>query len=80
MDKKLTWFTIGSIVNINDLADENKGGLESKMLVRVKHLGGHEQIYVYAGLNKLEATKDELILLFFVADESDNYYEIVEII
>ncbi|EEN1329368.1 hypothetical protein C4W56_22015, partial [Salmonella enterica subsp. enterica serovar Bareilly] len=54
MDKKLTWFTIGSIVNINDFADENKGGLESKMLVRVKHLGGHEQIYVYVGLNKLE--------------------------
>lgn len=78
MDKKLTWFTIGSIVNINDFADENKGGLESKMLVRVKHLGGHEQIYV--GLNKLEATKDELISFFFVADESDNYYEIVEVI
>lgn len=42
MDKKLIWFMIGSIVNINDFVDENKGGFESKMFVRVKYLGGYE--------------------------------------
>lgn len=77
MGKNITWFTIGSILNIEVISDNNAECNKKKALVKVKHLGGHEQVYLYTDLSRLKATNNDVISFFFVA--GDNGYEMLEI-
>lgn len=77
MGKNITYFTIRSILNIEVISDNNAEYNKKKAFTKVKHLGGHEQVYLYTDVSKLKATNNDVISFFFVA--GDNGYEMLEI-
>ncbi|AXF78361.1 hypothetical protein LU604_21245 [Erwinia tracheiphila] len=80
MNKEMTWFTIGRVLCIEIISGGDAECNIREVFIKVRHLGGHEQMYLYTGGSILKATNNDVISFFFVAGEDDYSYKILEII